>query len=92
MQVIDPKGLPTEAQKQTEYDKKNELLHLFQSSGCYEFVMGIIDDALRHSTVIELLKSKGGDASEQEVGRLTMTEFMANKKIEELIKNKLKIR
>ena len=85
MKIIEPGDVQSEVSKDEEVAKKILLLTEFQASKHYDLVMEVIDIELNRSEVKELLQKKGGDASEQEIGRLTMSEWIGNKKVQNII-------
>ena len=85
MKVIESIDVRKEADK-TANDRRVADIKDFQASTHYGTIIEIIDEALGHSEVISLLRNKTGDVSESEVGRLTISEFMANKKIQDRIR------
>jgi hypothetical protein len=87
MNIVDPKDLPKEGDT-TKKEEKAIKLRSFQVSEHFGLVMEVIEEALTHSIVQELLSKKNGDVNESEVGRLTLVEWAARTEIQK-IKNKL---
>jgi hypothetical protein len=87
MKLIDTKEQPREGDVRGK-ELRNSLLKEFQISAPYEIVMSIIQEALDRSIVQELIYKKQGDVNETEIGRLTLIEWAAKQRIEE-IKNLL---
>jgi len=86
MKIIEPSDVKKEGDL-SDKALRNSHIKEFQLSAHYETIMGIIQDALDYSLVKELLAKKQGAANESEVGRLTITEWMSNEKINTRIKS-----
>lgn len=88
MKIIDEKELKNEGEL-SKKEKRISYIKEFQASAPYETIMEIIQEALDYSLVKELLAKQQGAANESEVGRLTITEWMSNEKINTRIKSVL---
>lgn len=89
MKIENPEYLPKEAENKTQKDDFIEKRDAFQTSEHYSFVMSVIDECLNNSSVKELIASKNGAVDEAELGRLTLVEWLAEKKINKEIKERL---
>lgn len=89
MKIESPELLPKEGENITEKDVFMEKRDAFQASDHYDFVMSVIDECLGKSSVKELIASKNGAVDEAELGRLTLVEWLAEKKINKEIKERL---
>lgn len=88
MKVENVSELPKEGQNNPDKELFIKRRDAFQVSEHYEFVMSVIDECLAKSAVKELL-SKNPSPDEAAVGRLTLVDWLAEKKINTEIKERL---
>lgn len=88
MKVENVSELPKEGENNLDKELFIKKRDAFQVSEHYDFVMSVIDECLAKSSVKELL-AKNPSPNEAEIGRLTLVEWLAEKKINTEIKDRL---